>query len=1006
MRYLIFVLLFSTAVFAQVPAIEPGVSQELARWRAAHYSDVRYKLNLTLEKMSPVLKGTMEIRVNVSGAKSEPGAIATGPTVPIILDWRKIKGHEDKSTISNVSINGVAKNPVAIAPGSDTEHLVFRDGVKPGENVITLDFTSPILTSGSAITRYIDKEDGSEYIYSLFVPSDASTAFPVFDQPDLKARFDTCASVPNDWKIISNEANVGALEIDGTSGFAERFCIGEETKPISTYVFAFAAGPWENAELTHSEQQKWRGSDNGEDITSRIYVRKSQVAKFIPHAKEVFRLNREAVKYFEEYFDYKFPFPKYDLVLIPEFPFGGMEHAGATFLRESAIIFPQEPTKSDHISRAVLIFHEAAHQWFGDTVTMKWFDDLWLKEGFANFMAYKAVDKIMPDANAWKVFYERIKQPAYATDSTRGTTPIYQPIENLNSAKSAYGNIVYNKAPAFLKQAEFYLGQDKFQTAVRAFLKKHDYKNATWEDLVKEFALVTVIERKSGKYYESLNATDKLDYEVFENQQIEKWAEIWVTTAGLPKVRTLEKILTSKYKPSWSINSVTETSDGFVPDNFIQVASLGGNAEWKQDIEVVKAFSNGDRESEKAILGLRRGHLAKTSGNNYWDAPGRFDDTIPDADKKETRQSTFVLSNYQDYGYGIFLLDDKSREYVLKNVQNEKDAFLRSMMYGALWDSVREGELDPRTYVDVAIKNLASEQDETIAQMMTGRTATAFNYYIDKGRNPSGGEGAPQGASTPKGTLPTGRVSASIAAFESVLIERIKNAPTIGQRITFFRTLVANATTESSRSVLKAMLKGGNLSGSEGAPQGSSAPKGTLPTGRVSAFVIRAKDKFDIVTRLAVLNDPDAASLLAELEKTETSDDAKRYAYAARAAFPTKENREKFWNDFVANKDISESWIEAAVGPFNSVRNSELSLPYLERALKELPNLKRSRKIFFVNNWLGAFIGGQRSEEALNIVNKFLADNPNLDKDLRLKLSENVDIVERAVKIRAKYGSN
>jgi aminopeptidase N len=212
--------------------------------------------------------------------------------------------------------------------------------------------------------------------------------------------------------------------------------------------------------------------------------------------------------------------------------------------------------------------------------------------------------------------------------------------------------------------------------------------------------------------------------------------------------------------------------------------------------------------------------------------------------------------------------------------------------------------------------------------------------------------------------------------------------------------------TENGRNVLKAMLKrtGGNLSGSEGAPR----PTGTLPTGRVSASVtdipFKTKDRFDIVTRLAVLNDPEAPKLLADLEKTETSDDAKRFAYAAHAAFPTSENREKFWNDFVNNKDISESWIETAMNPFNSPRHSDLSLPYLQKAFAELPNLKRNRKIFFVNGWLGAFIGGQKSQEALDIVNKFLADNPNLDRDLRLKILENADVIERAVKIRAKYG--
>lgn len=152
-----------------------------------------------------------------------------------------------------------------------------------------------------------------------------------------------------------------------------------------------------------------------------------------------------------------------------------------------------------------------------------------------------------------------------------------------------------------------------------------------------------------------------------------------------------------------------------------------------------------------------------------------------------------------------------------------------------------------------------------------------------------------------------------------------------------------------------------------------------------------------------ILNDPDAPKLLAELEKTETSDEAKRYAYAAKAGIATADNKAKYWNDFTTNKEISESWIEAAFVTFNSVRHADLTLPYLERALKELPNHKRGRKIFFVNGWLAAFIGGQRSEEALAIVNKFLADNPDLDRDLRLKILENVDTIERAVRIRAKF---
>ncbi|HUR99666.1 MAG TPA: ERAP1-like C-terminal domain-containing protein, partial [Pyrinomonadaceae bacterium] len=210
------------------------------------------------------------------------------------------------------------------------------------------------------------------------------------------------------------------------------------------------------------------------------------------------------------------------------------------------------------------------------------------------------------------------------------------------------------------------------------------------------------------------------------------------------------------------------------------------------------------------------------------------------------------------------------------------------------------------------------------------------------------------------------------------------NAPTLGQRITFYRAFLNVASTENARSTLKDIL---NLKF------------------QISDLKLKTKDRFDIVTRLLILNDPEAPKLLADLERTETSDEAKRYAYAARAGIATAENKAKFWNDFTANKEISESWIEAAFGPFNSVRHADLTLPYLERALKELPNHKRNRKIFFINGWLGAFIGGQKSEEALAIVNKFLADNPDLDRDLRLKILENVDLIERAVKIRGKVAT-
>ncbi|HVF86141.1 MAG TPA: M1 family aminopeptidase, partial [Pyrinomonadaceae bacterium] len=462
-----------------------GVPRELARFRNAHYRDVRYALDVEIAPGAELLTGTLELRLTTDAEKND-----------LVLDWRIVKhpAGQAEARVSEIAVNNRAANAARFV----NEHIVIpHTYLVKGENIVRMRFASPISASGSAVTRYRDREDGREYIYTLFVPSDASTAFPCFDQPDLKARFRLTVTAPHAWKVISN-TSAGMKTFD-VAPRASRWHF-DETEPISTYVFAFAAGEFEEFR------------DESSPHHTRLFVRKSKLERARKELAEVFRLNREALQFFAGYFDYKFPFPKYDLVVIPEFAYGGMEHAGATFLREEAILFPTDPTANDLIARAELMFHEAAHQWFGDLVTMRWFDDLWLKEGFATFMAYKAVEALLPQYGAWKVFHQRTKPLAYLTDVTKGTTPIFQEIPNLSAAKSAYGNIVYRKAPSLLRQAEFYLGADKFQESVRSFVKEHAYKNAEWGDLVRAF------ERSSGM---------KLDV----------WADAWVKRRGMPDVR-------------------------------------------------------------------------------------------------------------------------------------------------------------------------------------------------------------------------------------------------------------------------------------------------------------------------------------------------------------------------------------------------------------------------------------------------------------------------------------
>jgi aminopeptidase N len=251
---------------------------------------------------------------------------------------------------------------------------------------------------------------------------DASLACPCFDQPDLKGRFTLELIAPEGWTVISN-TDVARTESAGRPGFRRsRF---RETLPISTYLFAFAAGPFREISATDAP------------VPMRLFARRLKFQQAQEEAPEIFRTTGAGLQHMADYFAQAFPFLKYDLVLLPGFAYRGMEHAGATFFREEALLFRTQPTETDKLNRAVLLLHELAHQWFGDLVTMRWFDDLWLKEGFANYMAYETLASLeSPDA-IWKRFYQPYKPDAYETDVTKGTTPIRQEIPNLNDAKSA-----------------------------------------------------------------------------------------------------------------------------------------------------------------------------------------------------------------------------------------------------------------------------------------------------------------------------------------------------------------------------------------------------------------------------------------------------------------------------------------------------------------------------------------------------------------------------------------
>jgi aminopeptidase N len=878
--------LFLLVASAHAAPAEPGVSHALAIARAARLSDLHYALSFEVAQHTTTIPG----RENLTFTDSGTGDLA--------LDYRD-------GTITLALLNG---RPIATA--LQDGHLTLPDtALHPGQNSLQLAFTSQSAPAGKAFTRYEDRDDHNEYLYTLFVPMDASMAFPCFDQPDLKARFTLQVTAPAVWSVVANTAPTHTA---GSTSWTF-----PESRPISTYLFAFAAGPFEQL----------RGNAPGEPT---LWVRKSQLARTRTEAPQVQQMAARGIGYLSAYFAQPFPFPKYDLVLIPGFPFGGMEHAGETFLNEDGVLFRTAPTESDYFRRNILVLHETCHQWFGDLVTMRWFDDLWLKEGFAQYMAYKALADLEPAQNPWKHFYEEIKPTAYGIDETQGTTPIFQNIANLRDAKSAYGAIVYQKAPAVLKQLNFFLGEEIFRNGLRLYLRDHAYANAQWSDLVDAF--------------------EKASIQLGQKRDVQTWAKAWILQRGMPQV-------TVRYECANNhITTLTLHQQDVLPDRLL----------WPLSNELLLGYPDfPDKSASSATEKLQNIQVRWTTATyNVAEAAGR---PCPN----------FVFANAGDFAYGRFLLDESSASVatslldptylkqgstLFTSMAGQTDPLLRTMLWGALWDNVHVAQSSPASYVQLALKDLPTEADESLARIQGGRIATALHAYMSsKGR-----------------ALYTPQIEATAA-------KRMIAAPTLGLRIVSFRTFTAIAETPASRTQIKALLA-------------SSLTIRGMP--------LKPLDRWNLIGHLIAMNDPDAATLFAEEKATDHSGEGQKYAYAVEAGTPSAAIKARYFDDYLTPPSAptarQEDWLSQSLRPFNSWNQSDLTAAYLTRALNALPEIKRSRKIFFLGAWLGAFIDGQHSPEAQAAVHQWLAAN-QMDPDLRLKVLEVSDALDRTVLIRQKF---
>lgn len=462
-RLMRLVCLFLSAVsfLGCSPVTEDGVPFSLASQRADFLSDVHYSLGFDLTRDA----GRVESSDTVSFRASEKEAV--------ILDFK----------VTDANLLGITANGRNIDAVFENEHLTIpRKYVKKGDNTVVINFI--------AGEQSLNRRD--DFLYTLLVPDRARTLFPCFDQPNLKAVFKLSLTVPESWVAVSNTEVEFKRELGNSTLYSF-----SPTKPLSTYLFSFVAGRFEKTE----------GVRDGRKIT--MYHRETDSAK-VAQSNDIINMVFDSMEWLEDYTGIAYPFSKYDFVVIPDFQYGGMEHAGATLYNDRRIFLSGHPTTEELMERASLIAHETAHMWFGDYVTMRWFDDVWTKEVFANWFAYRMVRPLFPSFDYTLSDLKELYAPAYEEDRTHGSNAIWRPLDNLQDAGLIYCNIIYDKAPVVIDKLAEMLGEQVFRDGLTEYLKTYGYSNASWDELVG-----------------ILDKNTEID--------LRKWSDAWIKEPGMPE---------------------------------------------------------------------------------------------------------------------------------------------------------------------------------------------------------------------------------------------------------------------------------------------------------------------------------------------------------------------------------------------------------------------------------------------------------------------------------------
>jgi len=823
--------------------VEAGVSLELAQQRAEVLSQINYQLSFEVPLDAKAdIKGHIIIAFEL-----------TDTTTPLLLDFR-----ESADKIKRVVSNGTASRY-----RFSNEHIVLpRAELKPGRNQIEIDFR----VDQGALNR------NPEYLYTLFVPDRARTAFPLFDQPDLKATYELSLKVPAAWRAMSN----APLETTEKFGGETEYRFGR-TDMISSYLFSFVAGEFETVTR----------EIGGRSMT--MLHRETDPAKLARNLDTIFELHAASLDWMEEYTGIAYPFQKFDFALIPTFQYGGMEHVGAIQYRASSLLLDETPSDTQLLNRASLIAHETAHMWFGDLVTMRWFNDVWTKEVFANFMAAKIVNPGFPEINHQLNFLVDLYPRAYSVDRTPGANPIRQQLGNLNQAGQMYGAIIYNKAPIMMRQLEALLGQDLFREGLQEYLRAYAHGNATWPDLI------AILDKKSE--------TD-----------LQRWSEVWVNTAG---------------RPQFAQSGGPETGASVLR----QVDISGQQRVWPQQFEVA-AFSAQQRRVLSVLSVDAQGTLAVA----------------------EASPSQRLVFNADGFGYGLFPaeLDDLQ-------LWGRLDLVSKGSLLINLYEQFLNGSGPaPVAYLQALQSLLVEERNQLLLDLVLGQMQRVYWSFL----------------------APSERLAVAVTLEQQLWQNLVSDGDSRRKKIWFdayASIAVSGPALERVRS-----LWVGSLS--------------------IEGLTLSDDDRIALMQLLALKLPGQADQLVTQqLSATSNSDKRRMIEFLAPSLSANQDVRDAFFASLgsAENRQI-ERWVLAALENLHHPLRTSVSEQYLLASLDWLEDIQVTGDIFFPKGWLDASFANYNSDSAVAIAAGFLASHPDYNPQLRMKIQQATDLMNRANRIVSK----